>query len=154
MLPDAAIVDAARNAPATARDLSALPVFGGPRQKRRLDQWFGAVAEARALAEDELPPVTSGVGDGMPAPSRWRERDPAAAARLARAREAVAAVAEEHTVLAQNLLASDVVRRLCWEPPAADPGAVAERLASLGARPWQVELTTGPLTAALPATDD
>ena len=154
VLPDSAVVDAARTAPAAARDLAALPIFGGPRQRRRLDRWFGAVAEARALAEDELPPITSGVGDGMPAPSRWRERDPAAAARLARAREVVTAVAEEHTVLTQNLLASEVVRRLCWEPPAADPDAVAERLTQLGARPWQVALTAAPLAGALPAVED
>ena len=53
----------------------------------------------------------------MPTTSRWRERDPAAAARLAAVREVIAALAETHQVLAQNLLASDVVRRLCWEPP-------------------------------------
>ena len=153
VLPDAAIVDAARNAPASARDLAALPVFGGPRQKRRIDRWYGAVAEARELPDAELPPITSGAGDGMPAPSRWRERDPEAAARLARTREVVTAVAEEHTVLAQNLLASDVVRRLCWEPPAADPAAVAERLVELGARPWQVELTAALIAAALPPVE-
>ncbi|WP_375487701.1 HRDC domain-containing protein [uncultured Jatrophihabitans sp.] len=152
VLPDAAIVDAARTAPASAKDLAALPVFGGPRQRRRGDLWFGAVARARALPDAELPPITSGTGDGgMPAPSRWRERDPEAAARLARAREEVTALAEQHTVLAQNLLASDVIRRLCWEPPPPTPDAVAERLAELGARPWQVGLTAAPLAAVLPA---
>ncbi len=154
VLPDAAIVDAARNAPATARALSALPVFGGPRQKRRLERWFAAVAEARALPDTELPPITSGAGDGMPAPSRWRERDPEAASRLARARDAITAVAEAHTVLSQNLLASDVVRRVCWEPPTADPDAVAARLAELGARPWQIALTAAPIAAALPPVAD
>ncbi|WP_375502809.1 HRDC domain-containing protein [uncultured Jatrophihabitans sp.] len=154
VLPDAAIVDAARNAPASARDLAALPVFGGPRQRRRLDRWYGAVAEARALPDEELPPITSGVGDGMPAASRWRERDPEAAARLARARDAISTVAEEHTVLSQNLLASDLVRRVCWEPTAADPDSVAERLVELGARPWQISLTAGPLATALtPVTE-
>ena len=117
MLPDAAIVDAARTNPARPRDLAALPIFGGPRQRRRLDRWFDALETARALPDDELPPVTVHTGDAMPAPSRWRERDPAAAQRLAAARAAVAALAAEHQVLAQNLLASDVVRRLSWRPP-------------------------------------
>jgi ribonuclease D len=125
-------------------------VFGGPRQRRQLNRWFAAIERARALPEDELPPVTGGSGDGMPPPSRWRDRDPEAAARLAACREAVNQLAEEHSVLAQNLLASDVIRRLCWTPPApVDETAVRERLAELGARPWQVELTAQALTAAL-----
>lgn len=149
LLPDSAIVEAARANPSRPRDLAALPIFSGPRQRRQLDRWFGAVAAAQALPDDALPPVTGGSGDGMPATSRWRDRDPVAAARLAAAREVVAELAERHTVLAQNLLASDVVRRLCWEPP--DPltvDAVRERLSELGARPWQVDLTAEALVAA------
>ena len=53
-------------------------------------------------------------------------------------------------MLAQNLLASDVVRRLSWRPPEPlTDDAVRAQLAELGARPWQVELTAGALTAAL-----
>jgi ribonuclease D len=155
VLPDTAIVEAARINPAQPSDLTALPIFGGPRQRRRLDQWFGAVERARQLPDDELPPSTITTGDGMPAVSRWRERDPAAAARLAQARVVIAQLAAEHTVLAQNLLASDVVRRLCWEPPSPlDADTVGVRLAELGARPWQSELTAAPLAAAFAATTD
>jgi ribonuclease D len=154
VLPDAAIIEAARANPTRAHDLAALPVFGGPRQRRRLDRWFGALEAARALPESELPSVTSSGGDGIPAPSRWRDRDPEAAARLAAAREAVNALAEQHVVLAQNLLASDVLRRLCWQPPQPlDGDTVRARLAVLGARPWQVELTADPLVAALTPSD-
>lgn len=153
VLPDAAIVDAARTNPPRARDLAALPVFGGPRQRRRLDRWFAALTAARRLPDSELPPVMAGSGDGMPAPTRWRDRDPEAAARLQVVRQAVTAVAQSHEVLAQNLLASDVVRRLCWSPPPAPTGlgSVAQRLTELGARPWQVALCAGPLTEALQA---
>ncbi len=152
VLPDTAIVEAAKTNPARPRDLMALPVFGGPRQRRRVGRWFGAVTEGRDLPDDALPPVTAGEGDGIPAPSRWRERDPAAAVRLATARATVTELAEQHTVLAQNLLASDVIRRLCWQPPAPiDPDTVAARLARLGARPWQVGLTAAPLAQALQA---
>jgi ribonuclease D len=127
-----------------------LPVFGGPRQRRQLDRWFSAIEAARALADDELPTTNGAAGDGMPAPSRWRERDAAAAARLGAVREVISALAEAHTVLAQNLLASDVVRRLCWEPPTpATEDTVRARLADLGARPWQVELAAAPIAAAL-----
>ncbi len=153
VLPDSSIIAAARANPARPRDLAELPVFGGPRQRRRLERWFGALDAARALREDELPPVTVGTGDAMPAPSRWRERDPAAAARLAAARAVVAELAERHRVLTQNLLASDVVRRLCWTPPPSlDADAVSQRLTELGARPWQTQLTAGSLATALAAS--
>jgi ribonuclease D len=150
LLPDAAVVEAARTLPKRPGELAALPVFGGPRQRRQLGRWFAAVERALTLAEDELPPITGGSGDGMPPASRWRDRDPEAAARLAACREAVTTLAERHQVLAQNLLASEVIRRLCWQPPSpTDETAVRERLAELGARPWQIELTAAPLTAAL-----
>jgi ribonuclease D len=149
VLPDAAIVDAARSEPKRPADLAALPVFGGPRQRRQLSRWFDALASARGLADDQLPSVTTGDG-GIPAPSRWRERNPAAAERLLRCRAVIAEVADAHRVLAQNLLASDVVRRLAWEPPQpADAVSVRERLAELKARPWQIELSADHLAAVL-----
>jgi ribonuclease D len=154
LLPDAAIIDAARAQPKTAAELGALKVFGGPRQKRRLSRWFAAVDAALAQPESELPPTTGGGGDGIPPPSRWRDRDPAAAERLVRCREVVAALAEEHAVLAQNLLASDVIRRLAWQPPQpADEAAVRERLAAYGARPWQIDLAAPGLPEALAPTE-
>jgi ribonuclease D len=151
VLPDAAIVAAARAEPKQPADLAALSVFGGPRQRRQLGRWFEALASARALTDVELPLLTgSDAGDGVPPTSRWRERDPEAAERLARCRVAVTEIAEAHTVLAQNLLASDVVRRVAWAPPQpADPDALRSRLTELGARPWQVELTADRLAAAL-----
>jgi ribonuclease D len=151
LLPDSAIIDAARAMPKTSDDLAALSVFGGPRQKRQLGRWFGAIEEARAVPELDLPTMTGAPGDGVPPPARWRERDPVAAARLAACRDVVAWLAEEHTVLAQNLLASDVVRRIAWEPPALDEPAVRARLAELGARPWQVDLVAERFAVALGA---
>ncbi len=121
VLPDSAIVDAARTEPARARDLGALPVFGGPRQRRQLDRWFAAIEAARALPDDELPTTNGAAGDGMPATSRWRERDAGRRGAAGRRARGHRALAEAHTVLAQNLLASDVVRRLCWEPPTRRP---------------------------------
>jgi ribonuclease D len=151
ILPDSAMVDAARSAPKRIADLAALPVYGGPRQRRQLSRWFDALESARGLPDDQLPTITSSEpGDGMPAASRWRERDPEAAVRLAACRAVVNAVAAQHKVLAQNLLASDVIRRLAWAPPQpAEAASVRSRLVELGARPWQVELTGQRLAAAL-----
>lgn len=149
VLPDAAIIEAARVAPRSPRELTTLPVFGGPRQRRRVNLWFAAIDAARALPDDQLPPTTGGSGDGLPATSRWRDRDPAAAERLQRARAVVADLAHRHQVLAQNLLPSDILRRVSWSPPEPrTEQALARRLAELGARPWQVQLAASPLAAA------
>jgi len=152
VLPDAAIIDAARVGPKSPGALAALPIFGGPRQKRQLNRWYGAIEVARNLPESALPPVAGPSTDVVPPAARWRDRDPVAAERLARCRDVITALAEQHQVLAQNLLAGDLVRRIAWEPPSAISAAVVgDRLAELGARPWQVELTAGPLAAALTA---
>lgn len=150
LLPDSAIISAARANPRRPADLIALPVFGGPRQRRQTARWFAAITEARELPEADLPPITGGNSDLVPPASRWRDRSPEAADRLARCRAVVAALAEEYHVLAQNLLASDVVRALAWEPPSPpSDDAVRVRLGQLGARPWQVDLTGAGLAQAL-----
>ncbi|MDP9117764.1 MAG: HRDC domain-containing protein [Actinomycetota bacterium] len=150
ILPDSAIIDAAKADPKRPADLAALAVFGGSRQRRQLGRWFAAIEQARQLGEDELPPTTGPVGDDMPPSARWRDRDPVAAERLAKLREVVTGLAGENSVLAQNLLPSEIVRRVAWQPPDHPTQlSVAARLRELGARPWQVEITGQPLAAAL-----
>ncbi len=52
----------------------------------------------------------------------------------------------------ENLLTPELVRRLAWEPPADhSEQSVAAVLAEGGARPWQIELAAGLLSAALDA---
>ena len=80
----------------------------------------------------------------------WAERDPVAAQRLAAVRAAVAAIADEHSLPAENLLPPDVVRRLAWRPPEPpSPEGVGADLLEHGARPWQAELTAKPISRAL-----
>ncbi len=150
LLPDAAIVDAARTLPKDAAQLSGMPTFKGPRQRRQLSRWFGAVQSATELQGEQLPATNGSGGDGIPPPSRWRDRDPDAARRLGAVRAVVTELAEKHTVLPQNLLASDVVRRLAWEPMTAlDESSMRTRLGELGARAWQVDLCAPPMVDAL-----
>ncbi len=149
ILPDAAIVAAARQNPAGPADLAKLPGFGGPRQRRELARWFGAIEAARGLPDGELP-LTRHTPDALPPTARWKDRNPDAAGRLARSRHVVASLSVQHSVLAQNLLASDAVRRLAWQPPQPlEEGSVRDALRDYGARPWQIELTAAALTAAL-----
>jgi len=153
VLPDTALLAAVRAAPADLEALAALPVFRGPRMRRTAGVWWNAITAARALPEDALPAPVA-VVEGPPAPARWAERDPVAAARLARVRAAFVELAGRLTLPVENLLEPALSRRLAWDPP--DPLTAEEVRAALsagGARPWQVELTAGPLLAALAPGD-
>jgi ribonuclease D len=151
ILPDAAIVNAATEDPDTVQKLTALPVFGGSRQRRSAQVWLDALAAARVT--DDVP-TASEPQNGPPPASRWARRKPEAAERLEAARTGLAEVSQRVSVPTENLLTPDTVRRLCWdwEPPEDpdDVGAVVDAfLAESGARPWQRELTVPVLTAAL-----
>ncbi|MGZ0231536.1 ribonuclease D [Streptomyces sp. CPS1] len=149
VLPDAAIVEAALALPGNVHALAALNGFGHRTGRRQLEQWQAAVDRAKALPEAELPqpgqPVT-----GPPPPRAWADKDPSAAARLSAARAAVTSLAEQLSMPQENLISPDTVRRLCWQPPGVvDPATVSAALSGYGARPWQVELVTPVLVAAL-----
>ncbi|MGK8556661.1 HRDC domain-containing protein [Nocardia gipuzkoensis] len=154
ILPDAAIIAAAAAEPKSIAQLRTLPVFGGPRQRRYSREWLAAIERGRTLPDSELPPLTQPF-DGPPPVNRWERRDPAAAARLLRARAAMGELSAEHAVPVENLLAPDLVRRLCWDGLADYDvtelsASVDGFLKSGGARPWQRELAVPRLTAALP----
>lgn len=148
VLPDAAIVDAAVAAPDSPHALAGRAVFRGRAQRRLTAYWFAALQEATELDVADLPTPTPPT-DGPPAVGRWAERDPDAAARLTAARAELAAVAKEWTVPVENLLQPDLLRRLCWSPPA--DGDVAAALRAGGAREWQISLLAAGLARAVAA---
>jgi len=149
VLPDAAIIQLALEMPKTPAELLALSSMRNRGARRYQSVWLRAVNRARTLPEAELP-APSQPGEGPPPAHRWSERDPEAAERLAAARTVVAALADEHTMPAENLLQPDVVRRLAWSPPAeVSPATVGGALRALGARDWQVRLVATPLAKAL-----
>ncbi|MCU1431573.1 MAG: 3-5 exonuclease [Actinotalea sp.] len=149
VLPDAAIVAAATALPRTSADLAALKPFMGKATRRRVQQWFAAVETGLQVPEAELPSPRGPRSDAPPPPRAWADRDPAAAARLTAARAVMAELSERHHVPVENLLQPDLLRRLCWTPP-ADLGVegVTAFLAAGGARPWQVDLAAPALAAA------
>ncbi|GIG60253.1 ribonuclease D [Longispora fulva] len=146
ILPDTAIVAAAQGDPKDEAELFLLPMFGGRSTRRLSKLWLDALAEVRELTDKDLP-TSSAPSDAPPPPHRWAEKEPEAAGRLARAREAVTTLAAEYGLPQENLLTPDTVRRLCWAPP--EDADVAGFLRRHGAREWQISITAGALENAL-----
>jgi ribonuclease D len=148
VLPDSAIIDAALANPKTVEDLVALPVFGGRNQRRSAEVWLAALEAAR---QTQNPPDEAEAPNGPPPPSRWSRRKPEAAARLEAARAALGEVSERVHVPTENLVAPDLVRRLCWDwEPAPDPDEAVDAFLRAGqARAWQRQLVDSALARAL-----
>jgi ribonuclease D len=153
ILPDSAIVAAASAMPDSRRALLTTSGFHGRGAERYASRWVAALTEVAEMPEEELP-TRAPRGDGPPLPRTWAERDPVAARRLEIAKPALTALAEQHDLPTENLLTPDYARRILWAPPATrDPEPLAagidERLADLGARPWQRQLTVPLLVEAV-----
>jgi ribonuclease D len=151
ILPDSAIINAATVDPDTVEKLTALPVFGGNRQRRSAQVWLDALARARTAD----PPQTQEPSNGPPPASRWSRRKPEAAVRLDAARAGLNELSQRVSVPAENILSPEVVRRLCWDwQPVEDiAAAVEEFLRDAQVRPWQRELVVPVLTKALTTAD-
>lgn len=155
LLPDAAIITAARSSVSTLEELGGLAGFTGRSGHRHGPAWLRAIRRARSLPDGQLPNSSAPPGEGPPPAHRWAERDPAAAQRLTAVRAAVAALADASRLPTENLLAPDAVRRLTWQPP--DPPTaqqIAAALTRYGARPWQIEITAMPIARALVRIDE
>lgn len=149
VLPDAAIVAAAIAQPRSADALASLPEFAKGNAAKHRERWWRAIDAARRLPEEQLPAATL-PSEGPPPARVWRERDPVAADRLARARASLATIAEEWSMPVENLLPPEAVRRCAWTPPEPiSPDAVGAALLAAGARPWQVQITSAALAQAL-----
>ncbi len=139
LVPDKALSAVARVLPASKRELAALKEFTGRASRPQLDRWWAAIE--RGMATEDLPPIRVS-GDALPPIRAWEDRNPAAAARIVPAREAIAAIADENSIPIENLLTPEYLRRVAWAPPEpADAEHIGEALKALGARPWQIALT-------------
>ena len=136
LIPDASILAVAKSLPESKRALADLKAFNGRASRTELDRWWAAIEEARTAD----PPATRVASDAPPPPRAWAARNPEADARLRLAKAALSDVAERMEMPVENLLTPDHLRRVAWHPP-TEPTAehIAEALAALGARPWQLE---------------
>jgi ribonuclease D len=146
LLPDSAMVAAAKAMPATVPQLLGTKGFHGRAAQREAPRWLRCITAARDLAD--LPPLHLPT-HAPPPPRVWADRDPDAAARLATARPLLQEKAEETNLPLENLLTPDYLRRIAWRPPAdITEETVAGELRTLGARDWQVGLVAPVITAA------
>jgi ribonuclease D len=149
IVPDPSLVEAALAQPTSQRALSGVSAFTGRGSRRYLNRWYEAITRAMALPESQLPPLHL-PAEGPPPARIWAERDPDAAARLARSRAALTALAAELSIPVENLISPDTVRRLAWSPPSPVEAATVEGfLHDHGARDWQVRLTLPLLLGAM-----
>lgn len=140
LLPDASLVVAAAANPRSKGQLASIKEFKGRASRTEIDRWWSAIL--RGKTTEELPGPRKREPDAMPHHRNWAQRHPEAATRLVAARDAVAAEAERQRMPVENLLTPELLRRLAWSPPLEPTeAAIAERLAELGARPWQCVLT-------------
>ena len=150
ILPDSAIVDAALADPRSIDDLTALPVFGGRKQRRSAATWLAALRAAQHSSDplDESEPA-----NGPPPAARWAKRRPEAAARLDAARTELTNLSQQVSVPTENLVSPELVRRLCWDwddRGTGDRKQVIDEFLRVGqARRWQRELVVPALAAAL-----
>ena len=142
-------VAAAADPSAPAFGFSTLKPVAPDAAKAKCVAWLQSVGKYNQTAVDEIwarenVPVVDRVADTLAladpevAASLAAARNPDAAARLAAARAAVATVSEQWNIPVENLLLPDLLRRLCWSPPA--DGDVLGYLRAGGARPWQIGL--------------
>jgi ribonuclease D len=159
LVPDSALVAAARALPESKRDLAGLKEFTGRASRSQIDRWWAAIQSG--VATDDLPALRV-VGDSVPPPRVWADKNPEADRRLKLARAAVTAIAAELSIPVENVLTPESLRRVAWTPPTpTDEDTLREALTQLGARPWQLDATVHAIAAAFveasqtpePATD-
>ncbi len=139
LLPDASIVAAARAPLASKRELTGLKTFMGRASRAQIDRWWAAIEAG--LATDDLP-AHRGSEESIPPPRSWADRSPEADRRYRAVRPRLQVIADELALPVENLLTPEHVRRLAWAPPALlSTEAIAEALATIGARPWQIDAT-------------
>jgi hypothetical protein len=115
--------------------------------------WLDAIARAVELPESKWPAMRTNA-DTLPPIKLWRDKFPEKFAPLSHARAAIEKIALENSIPIENLITPEIVRRICWAPPASATthrslDAVVEFLAKLGARNWQIDLVAGAIADAL-----
>jgi ribonuclease D len=134
LIPDRSIMAAIEKVPRSKHELSQNKLFQGRASRSMLSVWWEAIEGSKNL---EILPAPEHTG-ALPNHKSWEKRFPEAHVRLKLVRELVMAKATELIVPVENLLTPEFLRRVCFEPEKD----IAAQLRNLGARDWQIEITT------------
>ncbi|MDQ1551158.1 MAG: ribonuclease, partial [Actinomycetota bacterium] len=150
LVPDSALVAAARVLPASKRDLVGMKEFTGRASRSQIDRWWDAIQIG--MTTTDLP-VLRAITDSVPPPRAWPDKNPAADRRLKAARAAVIDKSTELNIPIENVLTPELLRRLAWAPPEPiERESVRAALSGMGARAWQVDAIADPITDAFLAS--
>ena len=150
LVPDSALVAAARVLPESKRDLVAMKEFTGRASRSQVDRWWDAIQVG--MTTTDLP-VLRATTESVPPPRAWPDKNPAADRRLKAARAAVIEKSTELNIPIENVLTPELLRRLAWAPPEPiDSESVRSALTAMGARVWQVDAIAQPVTDAFLAS--
>lgn len=138
LLPDSALIAAAKTMPRTVPAVLQIPGFQTRLLRRQAPRWVRAIA----AASRDTNPVPYSLPSTAPPPLKaWETKRPQCLAVLTEVRDAISGHSERLNIPVQNLINPDYVRRICWEPPAPySQDALVDALRACGARPWQVQL--------------
>jgi ribonuclease D len=154
LVPDSALVAAARVLPESKRDLVGMREFTGRASRSQIDRWWDAIQVG--ITTTDLPALRI-PSDSVPPPRAWADKNPAADRRLRSARAAVIEKSGELNIPVENVLTPELLRRLAWAPPEPiELDSVRSELSEMGARSWQVDAVAEPITQAFlaPAEPD
>jgi len=156
VLGDEAIIELATKRPDNLETIA--KVIG---RRTRLEappfnRWLNVLNNALKTPHDQQPELRV-ASQSLPPIKIWKDRNPLGYARLTHARAALIELSTQIQIPTENLVTPELVRRICWQEPPASTSEyqdfVIEQLNKTGARPWQIELVTPAISAALSQTE-
>jgi len=156
VLGDEAIIELATKRP---DNLEAVAKVIGRRTRLEappINRWLNVLNLALKTPLDQQPELRV-PSQSLPPIKIWKDRNPLGYARLTHARAALIELSTQIQIPTENLVTPELVRKICWQDPPASSSEyedfVIEQLNKTGARPWQIELVTPAISAALSQTE-
>ena len=156
VLGDEAIIELATKRP---DNLEAVAKVIGRRTRLEappFNRWLNVLNLALKTPLDQQPELRV-PSQSLPPIKIWKDRNPLGYARLTHARAALIELSTQIQIPTENLITPELVRKICWQDPPTSNSEyedfVIEQLNKTGARPWQIELVTPAISAALSQTE-